>query len=144
MQRPGFDNHGSNHPVDGPNPSMELIQGDRRNDRRYTAELSLEYRATGAGSRGECGSGKTIDIGRAGICFEGQHDLPVGTMTELSVDWPFLLQNCCPLRLLIAGRVIWSQAGRNALRINRYEFRTYGPRSFQEASPAARKRSFVG
>jgi hypothetical protein len=123
--------------------SMELINGDRRNDRRYTIELSLEYRTTGPGSRSECGSGTSIDIGRGGISFEGQHDLRAGTMAELSMDWPHLLQDRCPLRLIVTGRVVWSHAGRIALKIRRYEFRTHGPRSFQTAPTEAPRLSFV-
>jgi hypothetical protein len=134
------DNHGRS--PDWTDPSMELINGDRRDDHRYAVELDLEYRITGPGSHGECGLGKTIDIGRGGICYEGQHHLRAGDMAELLVDWPFLLQNRCPLRLILSGKVIWSDEGRCAVSISRYEFQTCGPR-FQAASPVDTGRCFV-
>jgi hypothetical protein len=72
------------------------------------------------------GSGSTLNMGSGGILFTTEDLLPVGRSVELSVDWPAQLNGNCPLKFVAVGRVLRSEPGQAAVRIERYEFRTRG------------------
>jgi hypothetical protein len=120
----------------------ELIYGDRRIDRRYTFQLPLHfsYRKCGAPV---AGSGTTEDLSSGGICFTTDNPPPVGVEIELRLEWPFLLQNVCPLELLVWGKVLRSGAQRTVARMNSYEFRTRGARSFEQVAASTTTCNFV-
>jgi len=120
----------------------ERIQGDRREDRRYPFELVLRFRWHRGGAE-YAGAGLTRDLSRKGICFVTDDPPPCQAEVELRIAWPFLLQNVCPLELWIWGRVLRSWDGETAVRISRYEFRTCGARSFDEAIPRPANWSIV-
>jgi len=50
---------------------------------------------------------------------------------ELSMNWPVLLNDSCPMKLMIYGCVIRTNDRGAAVAIERYEFRTQGTRNFQ-------------
>jgi hypothetical protein len=64
-----------------------------------------------------------------GIYFETQEPLPKDGRIELAMDWPFLLEGVCALKLVMRGRVVRSDAKGTAVRIMQHEFRTAGVRS---------------
>ena len=111
----------------------ELIQGDRRADRRYEFELPLRFLCQCGGAQ-RTGSGRTTDLGRKGIRFVSDNPPPRATDVELRIEWPFLLQGVCPLELQVWGRVLRSDDQGTVVRMSRYEFRTCGARSFDQAS----------
>jgi hypothetical protein len=113
----------------------ELIHGDRRNDRRYAFELPLRFVGQGAAVRHR-GSGRTVDLGRKGIRFVTDNPLQA-TDVELRIEWPFLLQDICPLELWVWGRVLRNDGEGTVVRLSRYEFRTCGVRSFDQPSTGA-------
>ena len=114
----------------------ELIHGDRRADRRYACELLLHCWFRSGGT--QCtGSGQTKDLGRKGICFTADNPPPHATDVELRIEWPFLLQDVCPLELRVWGRVLRSDDQGTVVRMSRYEFRTCGARSFDQAGASA-------
>jgi hypothetical protein len=121
---------------------QELIYGDRRTDRRYAFPLSLRfsYRKCGVAA---AGSGATEDLSRGGIRFTTDDPPPVGVEIELRIEWPFLLQNVCPLELLVRGKVLRSNAQRTVASMYSYEFRTRGARSFEQAAVTTSSCSFV-
>jgi hypothetical protein len=45
---------------------------------------------------------------------------------EISMSWPVLLDQTCPMKLVIYGSVIRTQGEHAAIAIERYEFRTQG------------------
>ena len=47
------------------------------------------------------------------------------------MSWPVLLNDSCPMKLMIYGCVVRSNEKGAAVAIERYEFRTQGSRSFQ-------------
>jgi hypothetical protein len=51
---------------------------------------------------------------------------------ELSMNWPVLLNDSCPMKLMIYGCIIRSSEKGAAVAIERYEFRTQGSRAFQQ------------
>ena len=121
---------------------QQLIHGDRRVDRRYPFQLPLQfnYRKCGAPV---AGSGTTEDLSSGGIRFVADNPPPVGVEIELRLEWPFLLQNVCPLELLVWGKVLRSDPQGTVARMSGYEFRTRGARSFDQAAATAATCDFV-
>jgi len=52
--------------------------------------------------------------------------LTSGMPVELSMTWPVLLNDSCPMKLMIYGCVVRSNERWAAVAIERYEFRTQG------------------
>ena len=113
--------------------SVDQISGDRRAGQRFAVEMPLRFRYRTGASEGE-GSGTTLDLGRKGIRFASDHAPPVDAEVELSIEWPFLLQNVCPLELRVRGRVLRSDDRGTVIRVVSYEFRTCGVRSFDQGA----------
>jgi hypothetical protein len=101
---------------------MEVIHQDRRDDRRYPIELELQYKVLARSRTHLQGDGRTLNMSSGGILFGGDQNLPAGAFVEISIHWPVLLQNACPLTLLIVGRVVRSEDQRIAVKTSRYEF----------------------
>jgi len=112
---------------------VDLIYNDRRADRRYAFEMPLRFTRISGGA--QCtGSGRTKDLGRKSILFVSDNPLPTATEVELRIEWPFLLQDVCPLELWVWGRVLRSDQRGTVIVMNKYEFHTCGARSFDQAS----------
>ncbi len=111
--------------------ATDLIHGDRRANRRYAFEMPLHF-VCQCGPSQFTGSGYTKNLARKGVFFIPDNP-PCDPDIELAIDWPFLLQNVCRLELRVWGRVVRSDARGTAIRMNRYEFRTCGERSFDQA-----------
>ena len=117
-------------------PTADMIHGNRRADRRYEFEMPLHFSCDGGKLRSG-GSGCTKDLCRKGILFVSDNPPPADTDVELRIEWPFLLQNVCPLELLVKGRVLRSDRRGTVIRMKTYEFRTCGTKSFDQASASA-------
>jgi hypothetical protein len=103
---------------------MELINQDRRDDRRYPIELELHYRVIGRGRPQLNGGGRTMNMSSGGVLIGVDQNLATGTFVELSIHWPVLLQKTCPLTLQIVGRVVRCEDRTVAVKTSRYEFIT--------------------
>jgi hypothetical protein len=114
----------------------DVIHGDRRSERRYAYELALQFSYTVDGV-GSFGSGYTVDLSRAAVCFVADNPPPRSATVELRISWPFLLQNVCPLELVVSGAVLSTGERGTILAIRHYEFRTCGQRSFVSAATGA-------
>src|SRR5947209_2391391 len=95
---------------------------DRREKFRFPMERELKYKVLRDGPTLDAGSGQTIDIGSGGVLFHLERDLAEGTFIQLSVSWPVLLDDTCPMRLVIFGRVLRSTGQQCACSIDKYEF----------------------
>ena len=104
---------------------------DRRNKRRFQIEQDIKYKMLYGQRIAETGSGKTINISSGGVCFTTESMLTAGMPIELSMNWPVLLNDSCPMKLMIYGCVIRTGDKGAAVAIERYEFRTQGSRNFQ-------------
>lgn len=96
---------------------------DRRRTTRFPVNEDLKYRVLHKSSR-VSGSGKTLNVGSGGLLFTTEERLPIGRQVEISMNWPARLGGTCPLKFVASGRVVRAEAGRAAVRIERYEFRT--------------------
>jgi hypothetical protein len=117
--------------------NLELIQGDRREDRRYDLELDLQFSYQQDG--GTCwGVGRTVELSRGGIRFSTETPPPNGIGVELRIHWPFLLQDVIPLQLVMRGTILRSDFRGTVLKVAHYAFRTCGQHSFDQAATPER------
>jgi hypothetical protein len=100
--------------------------GDRRVKRRFRIEQDVRYKMLYGQRVAETGLGKTTNISSGGVCFTTDNMLSIGIPVELSMNWPVLLNQSCPLKLMIYGCVVRSSNKGSAVAIERYEFRTQG------------------
>jgi hypothetical protein len=137
--------HGGTPPADGCRRSRDTYQdeilteisGERRQSRRYALHLELQYKVMPAHQIQHVGTGRTVDLSSAGVAFTTTGALPVGARIELGISWPVLLNRNCPLKLVVAGKVIRSAPSLTAVRMERYEFRTVGSRGIRMMTAGA-------
>ena len=97
---------------------------ERRAKKRFPVEQEVRYSATMGPQVRETGTGKTINISSSGVSFTAQNMLPIGTRVELSINWPVLLSDTCPMKLMIHGQVVRCSDQAAVIATERYEFRT--------------------
>ena len=61
-----------------------------------------------------------------GVLFTTEQVLESGKPVVLEINWPVLLDESRPLKLVARGRIIWSDGAMAAMRIDGHEFRTQG------------------
>src|SRR5215208_3654547 len=105
---------------------------ERRTKKRFQIEQEVRYKMLYGQRIAETGTGKTVNISSAGVFFTTENVLTAGMPVELSMSWPVLLHDSCPMKLMIYGCVIRSGHSGAAVAIERYEFRTQGSRTFQQ------------
>ena len=123
---PVSDNHydSDNHHVN---------ERERRMKRRFQIEQEVRYKMLYGQRIAETGTGKTLNISSSGVWFTTENMLTIGMPVEVSMNWPVLLNDSCPMKLMIYGCIVRSNEKGAAVAIERYEFRTQG-RSFQQPS----------
>ena len=99
---------------------------DRRRKRRFRIDQEVRYRMLYGQRIAETGVGRTRNISSGGLWFSTENTLASGMPVELSITWPALLNDSCPMKLVIYGCVIRSSDKGAAVAIERYEFRTQG------------------
>jgi hypothetical protein len=103
---------------------------ERRIKRRFHIAEDVRYKMLYGQRLAETGSGKIMDISGGGVQFTTEVMLTSGMTIEISMTWPVLLNDSCPMKLMIYGSVVRSNNNSAAVAIQRYEFRTQG-RSLQ-------------
>lgn len=111
--------------------SKQTNERERRAKRRFQIEQDVRYKMLYGQRIAETGSGKTLNISSSGVWFTTETMLTIGMPVELSMTWPVLLNDSCPMKLMIYGCVVRSNERGAAVAIERYEFRTQG-RTFQQ------------
>ena len=104
----------------------ENSRTDQRLHRRYPIALKVEYKLLNKGKTERLGSGLTVNISSGGIFFEPDEPLPAHGRIELVLEWPFLLERVCALKLVVRGRIVRSEAKGIAIESRQHEFRTAG------------------
>ncbi len=97
---------------------------ERREKKRFVMEREIRYRVLEQDQIIAVGSGKTINLSSNGVEFVTENELPAGAYIEVSIAWPALLENRCPLQLIGFGRVLRSSGRTAAATLEQYEFRT--------------------
>jgi len=106
---------------------------ERRSKHRFGIQRELRYKLLEDDRIVASGLGNTIDIGSGGVAVATECRLKPGALVELAVSWPVLLDETCPMRLIVFGRVLRSSGRMAACTIDKYEFRTQA-RTFQPAA----------
>ena len=122
-----------------PTPALEravappkLDQFDLRSHARYPIALKVRYKLMGTTGVKRAGSGRTLDISSRGLLFETTDAADDAApfhengKIEMDIDWPFLLDEVCALKIVVRGHIVRSDNRRLAVRIDQYEFRTAG------------------
>ena len=107
---------------------------DRRNKARFPFQRELRYKLLEQDTIVASGNGETLDMSSSGVAFDAKQPLKEGSFVELSISWPVLLDESCPMRLIIFGRIVRSSQEKTVCTVDKYEFRTQS-RSFQVAAP---------
>jgi hypothetical protein len=97
---------------------------ERRKKARFPMNRELRYKLLEGDTIVEVGLGTTFDMGSGGIAFLTERELPVGSFIELAISWPVLLEDSCPMRLIVFGRVVRGCGRLTACTADKYEFRT--------------------
>lgn len=114
---------------------------DQRLHRRYPIELDAEFELLKKGRVELLGRAKTLNISSGGILLSTDDSLPIGGLIKLAVNWPFLLDGVCRLKLVVRGRIVRSDGQRIAIQTKHQEFRTASDRSSRSVSkPVLRQR----
>jgi hypothetical protein len=109
---------------------------DRRKKFRFPIHRELRYKILDEGVLIGSGTGQSINFGSGGVLISIDRELNPGAFIELSISWPVLLNDSCPMRFIAFGRVLRSSGKKSACTIDKYEFRTQA-RTVQ-AMPAVR------
>ena len=101
---------------------------DRRTKSRFQIRRELRYKVLdkGKGRALQFGAGRTVDIGSGGVAFQADRPLAPGTSVELSISWPALLDEACPMRLSVVGLIVRVNGLQAVCTVDRHEFRTQG------------------
>jgi hypothetical protein len=86
-------------------------------------DLSVRFRSSVAGSV-ICGDGLAVNVSSGGVLVACHHEISVGALMELSIEWPFLLDGRTPIQLIARCRVLRRGAHHFAAKFERYEFHT--------------------
>jgi hypothetical protein len=108
---------------------------ERRAKKRFTIEQDVRYKMLYGQRIAETGVGKTVNISSGGVWLTTDNPLTAGMPVELAMNWPVLLHDSCPMKLMIYGCVMRSSEKGAAISIERYEFRTQG-RAFAQQQPS--------
>jgi hypothetical protein len=98
-----------------------------RQDRVRGLELRFSYR------HGRCkcyGTGRTRDFTEQILYFDSDQSIPANAQLEVTIECSESMRGMRPLRLLIKGRLSALESGTAMLRIQTFEFQTYGALAF--------------
>ena len=114
--------------------------GERRGKTRFQIERDARFKLLYGQHIAETGLAKTVNISSSGVWFTTDTALPMGVPIELTISWPALLNDYCPMKLMIFGCIVRSTDNGAATNIERYEFRTQRSTLFQATAdlPEAR------
>jgi hypothetical protein len=103
---------------------LQDLAAERRKKARFPMQRELRYRLLDGETIVETGMGRTVDVCSGGVAFQIGHELTPGLFIELSISWPVLLEDACPMRLIAFGRVLRSTMYQSVCTMDKYEFRT--------------------
>src|ERR1700743_1996451 len=81
---------------------------ERRIKRRFQIDQEVKYKMLYGQRIAEPGTGRTLNISSGGVWFTTENMLTSGMPIELSMSWPVLLNDSCPMKLMIYGCVVRS------------------------------------
>jgi hypothetical protein len=89
-------------------------------------ELELVFRRCGEDGESAPIAGKTVNISSGGILFEADSGVVVGEVLQMAIRWPAKLEDSCPIKVVVSGKVVRCSESQAAIEILQHEFRTAG------------------
>ena len=105
--------------------ATEPLCFDQRLHKRYPITLDVQFTLP-KDRRKRVGRATTINISSGGVLLATTDSLPSAGLIELAIDWPFLLNGVCPLRLAMRGCIVRNNDNGVAVKVWHHEFRTAG------------------
>jgi hypothetical protein len=81
---------------------------DRRARKRFCLDLRGRYRSVDS-RIALSGFGSILNISSVGVLMTHQETVRIGTLMELSIEWPVLSAENVPLELVVVGKVVRSE-----------------------------------
>ncbi|MGA7236964.1 MAG: PilZ domain-containing protein [Bryobacteraceae bacterium] len=97
---------------------------ERRDKMRFPMNRELRYKLLEDERIMAAGLGTTVDMSSGGVAFHSDGALPNGSFIEISISWPALLDDVCPMRLIVFGRVLRGSEQVKVCTVEKWEFRT--------------------
>jgi PilZ domain-containing protein len=107
---------------------------ERRAKLRFPVSREMRYKLLENGKIIATGHGETTDMSSGGIAFRTNAMAEAGDYLELSISWPALLDDTCPMRLVVYGRLVRRSESLVVCSVEKWEFRT-GSRQLQQVVP---------
>jgi hypothetical protein len=123
-----------------PTLRTRALPSDQRLNGRYPIILELQYKLLNKGRVEHFGVGRTLNISSGGVLFETADGLPSAAgPIELALNWPFMLEGICNLKLVMRGRIVRCDATSKAFAVKTdyHEFHTTGVRSTKSRTMTA-------
>ena len=98
------------------------IPSERRSKVRYPLELQVRYRSHDP--KPLSGVGQVLNMSSSGLLVASRHELSVGSLLEVRIEWPSLLEQRIPLQLVAVGQVVRCGPSSFAVLFRRHQFRT--------------------
>jgi hypothetical protein len=111
------------------------LAAERRKKARFPINREVRYKVLEGDRIVEFGTGTTLDMGSGGMAFVTERQVLAGSFIELSISWPVLLGDSCPMRLIVFGRVVRSSARQAACTVDKYEYRTQARATVTQIAP---------
>jgi DNA-binding NarL/FixJ family response regulator len=109
---------------------------ERRTNARFPCRLGVSYQTLEQPIISGHGTSETLNISSKGLLFTSTDKFEAGQLVQVSLEWPALLENQIPLKLVAEGRIVRNAHGQTAMTIDKYEFRTRRtPRGAAPATP---------
>ena len=70
------------------------------------------------------GTGRTLNVSSGGLLIASPHELTEGVRLNVTVEWPWLLDQSTPLQLVAESRVVRTGDAHFAVQLVRYQFKT--------------------
>jgi hypothetical protein len=106
----------------------DSLHGDQapRAPRRFPIRQDVRYQCVKGSRVLAVGAGRTLEMSSREVRFTTRQPLERGQKMRLAMDWPAMLEKTCRMKLQILGRIVHTEPGEVAVKIESYEFRTRG------------------
>ena len=105
--------------------TVEQTGYDRRSRKRFNIPMEATLIVRRKRLVQVSGFAKLVDISSCGVAFTTDMALLVGESVTMILEWPARLDDGCPLRMKVSGRVMRTQEnGITAVQIQVHEIRT--------------------
>ena len=103
------------------------IPDERRSKVRYPLDLRIWFQSVSS-SVPVSGVGRTLNLSSGGVLVFSEHvalnEIGVSAVLQMSIEWPFMLDDRVPLQLFAVGRILRRGASTFAMTFDRHQFRT--------------------